>query len=216
MTTTTLLPAPHPVRGRLNAAFFRLVDGAVHRLLGERKAALFADLPATLVELGAGTGANMRYYAPGTRVIAIEPNPSMHGPLRASAARYGIDLEIRAVGAEDTGLPDGCVDAVVSTLVLCTVVDPAAALAEARRVLRPGGRLIVLEHVAAPEGSALARVQRALWSGWRWAFEGCDLQRHTGELLTAAGFADVALEHYRGGSTVFLPVDQQVAGTLTR
>ena len=75
---------------------------------------------------------------------------------------------------------------------------------------------VVLEHVAAPEGSALARLQRALWGGWRWAFEGCDLQRHTGELLAGAGFADVDLERYRVGSTIFRPVDEQIAGTLTR
>jgi SAM-dependent methyltransferase len=215
MTTTAVrLPPPNPIRGRLNAAFFRRMDRYAHRHLGDRKAALFTDLPATVVELGAGTGANMRYYAAGTRVIAIEPNPAMHGPLREAAARQGIDLEIRAVGAEDTGLADASVDAVVSTLVLCTVVDPAAAVAEVRRILRPGGRFVVLEHVAAPEGPR-ARLQRLLWTGWRWAFEGCDLQRHTGELLAGAGFADVALEHYRVG-WIFLPVDDQVAGTLRR
>jgi SAM-dependent methyltransferase len=215
MTTPVRLPAPHPVRGPLNAAFFRVMDRYVHHHLGDRKAALFTDLPATVVELGAGTGANMRYYAPGTRVLAIEPNPSMHGALRAAAARHGIDLEIRAVGAEDTRLPDAGADAVVSTLVLCTVSDPAAAIAEVRRILRPGGRFVVLEHVAAPEGSVPARLQRGLWTGWRWAFEGCDLQRHTGELLTEAGFAEVALERYRAG-WAFLPVDVQVAGTLRR
>ena len=209
MTTT------NPVRGRLNAGFFRLVDRYVHHVLGGRKAALFADLPGTVVELGAGTGANMRYYPAGTRLIAVEPNPPMHGPLRDAASRHGVDLEIRAVGAEDTGLADGSIDAVVSTLVLCTVDDPAAVVAEVRRILRPGGRFLVLEHVAAPDGSPLARLQRGLRSGWRWAFEGCDLRRHTGELLADAGFSDVALERYRAGS-VFLPVDEQVAGTLRR
>jgi SAM-dependent methyltransferase len=216
MTTTTLrLPPPHPVRGPLNAAFFRLLDGYAHRHLGGRKAALFADLPPTVVELGAGTGANFRYYAPGTRVVAIEPNPAMHDALRASAARHNVDLTIRAVGAEDTGLADGSVDAVVSTLVLCTVADPAAAVAEVRRILAPGGRFVVLEHVAAPQDGLRARLQHLLRPGWRWAFEGCELQRHTAELLESAGFADVALERYRAG-WVFLPVDDQIAGTLHR
>jgi SAM-dependent methyltransferase len=204
----------NPVRGRLNSAFFRLVDGDVHRLLGARKEALFADLPVDVVELGPGTGANMRYFRPGTRLTAIEPNPHMHTALGRAAARRGIDLDVRAVGAEATGLPASSVDAVVCTLVLCTVPDPAAALAEVRRILRPGGRLVLVEHVAAPAGSALARLQRVVRGPWRWAFEGCDLTRDTGELLAAAGFAAVDLDRYRVRS-LFVPVNEQVAGVVT-
>ena len=204
----------NPVRGRLNAVFFRLVDRYVHRLLGPRKAALFAGLPDEVVELGPGTGANLRYYRRGTRLVAIEPNPHMHSALVRAATRRGVDLDIRAVGAEDTGLPSGSVDAIVCTLVLCTVPDPAAALAEARRILRPGGRLVLIEHVAAPAGTVLAGLQQLLRRGWQWAFEGCDLCRPTGALLTAAGFADVDLEHYRMRS-LFVPVNEQVAGVAT-
>jgi SAM-dependent methyltransferase len=204
----------NPVRGRLNAAFFRLIDRRVHRLLGARKAALFAGLPDEVVELGPGTGANLRYYRRGTRLIAIEPNLHMHSALARAALRRGVDLDIRAVGAEDTGLPTGSVDAMVCTLVLCTVPDPAAALAEARRVLRPGGRLVFVEHVAAPEGTARAALQQLLRAGWQWAFEGCDLSRSTGALLASAGFADVELERYRMRS-LFLPVNEQVAGVAT-
>jgi SAM-dependent methyltransferase len=202
------------MRGRLNAAFFRLVDRYVHRLLGARKAALFAVLPDEVVELGPGTGADLRYYRCGTRLIAIEPNPQMHSALARAAIRRGEDLDIRAVGAEDTGLPTASVDAMVCTLVLCTVPDPAAALAEAGRILRPGGRLVFVEHVAAAEGTALAGLQRLLREGWQWAFEACDLRRPTGALLAAAGFADLELEHYRMRS-LFVPVNEQVAGVAT-
>lgn len=204
----------NPVRGRLNAAFFRLVDAYVHRLLGSRKTALFADLPEEVVELGPGTGSNLRYYRRGTRLIAIEPNPHMHSALARAATRRGVDLDLRAVGAEDTGLPSGSVDAVVCTLVLCTVPDPAAALGEARRILRSGGRLVLIEHVAAPEGTVLARLQQLTRRGWKWAFEGCDLCRPTSALLTAAGFAHLDLEHYRLRS-LFVPVNEQVAGVAT-
>ena len=114
----------------------------------------------------------------------------------------------------DTERTRESVDAVVCTLVLCTVPDPAAALAEARRILRPGGRLVLIEHVAAPEGTVLAGLQQVLRRGWQWAFEGCDLCRPTGALLTAAGFADVDLEHYRVRS-LFVPVNEQVAGVAT-
>ncbi len=204
----------NPLRGRLNAAFFRVVDSYVHRLLGNRKAALFADLPDDVVELGPGTGANLRYYRPGTRLVAIEPNPHMHPALARAAARRAIGLDVRPVGAEATGLPTGSVDAVVCTLVLCTVPDPVAALAEAHRILRPSGRLLVIEHVAAPKGSVLARLQGLLQPGWQWAFEGCDLCRPTGDLLSTAGFAAVELERYRLRS-LFVPVNEQVAGTAT-
>ena len=204
----------NPVRGRLNAVFFRMVDGYVHRLLGDRKAALFAALPDDIVELGPGTGTNLRYYRPGTRLVAIEPNRHMHPALTRTAARRAISLDIRAVGAEATGLPTGSIDAVVCTLVLCTVPDPVAALAEARRILRPNGRLLVIEHVAAPEGTVLAGLQRLLKPGWQWAFEGCDLCRPTNALLSTAGFAAVELERYRLRS-LFVPVNEQLAGVAT-
>ena len=67
------------------------MDGYLHRRLGTRKQALFADLPPTVVELGSGAGASMRYLAPGTHLVAIEPNPHAHDALRRTAARYGID-----------------------------------------------------------------------------------------------------------------------------
>lgn len=204
----------HPVRGWLNAAFFRLVDGYVHRRIGERKEALFAGLPNQVVELGPGTGANLRYLRSGTHLIAIEPNPHMHPALARSAAARGVSLDVRPVGAETTGLPAASVDAVVCTLVLCTVPDPAAALAEVLRILRPGGRMLFVEHVAAPRGGALAWLQRLLRRPWRWAFEGCDLHRSTADLLHAAGFTSVELERYRLRS-LFLPVNEQIAGTAT-
>src|SRR4051794_12871552 len=129
---------PHPVRAWANAKFFDSMDWYQHRRLGARKRALFADLPPIVVELGAGAGASMRYLAPGTRLVAVEPNPHAHDALRRKAARYGIELEIRGERAESTGLATASVDAVICTLVLCTVDDQTAALAEVRRILRPG------------------------------------------------------------------------------
>ena len=111
----------HPVRGPFNALFFWLTGGLFDRLLGPHKRRLLADLPDTVVELGSGVGANLRYLAPGSRLIAVEPNPAMHRRLRRAARRRGVRLDVRQVPAERTDLPDESADVVVSSLVLCTV-----------------------------------------------------------------------------------------------
>ena len=201
---------PHPRVAWANAKFFELMDGYLHRRLGARKQALFAGLPPIVAELGSGAGASMRYLVPGTRLIAVEPNPFAHDALRRAAARYGIDLEIREERAESTGLANASVDAVICTLVLCTVADQAAALAEVRRILRPGGRFVFIEHVASGPG-LLGAVQRLLRRPWRYVFDGCCLDRDTAAAIAAAGFADVRIEHFRLGG-LFVPVWPQMSG----
>lgn len=130
----------HPGRGRFNSAFFWAVGGYLNWHMHEHKAAAFADLPPTVVELGSGVGANLRYLPAEARLIAIEPNPHMHTRLRRAARSRAVDLEIRSVVTERIDLPDASADAVISSLVLCSVRDPQAVLAEVRRILRPGGR----------------------------------------------------------------------------
>src|SRR5262245_61407586 len=110
----------HAIRGRFNAAFFWLMGGFINWHLRHRKAAVFADLPATVVELGSGVGANLRFLQAGTRLIAVEPNPHMHPRLRRAARARGVELEIRDVVAERIDLPDQSVDTVISSLVLCS------------------------------------------------------------------------------------------------
>ncbi|CAM3201819.1 Ubiquinone/menaquinone biosynthesis C-methylase UbiE [Prescottella defluvii] len=202
---------PNLFRGPFNALFFTTLDRYLDHLLRPHKRSLFGDLPRTVVELGPGVGANLRYLRPGTRLIAVEPNPAMHDRLRARAARARVDLDLHSVGAERLDLPDASVDAVISSLVLCTVTDPAAVLAEVHRVLRPGGRYAFLEHVAAPDGSPLRRLQRAARRPWRWTFEGCSCERDLQAVVEAAGFAETTIEAYRLRSP-FLPVNSQIAG----
>jgi SAM-dependent methyltransferase len=204
------------VRGRLNAAVLRTSNAYGHLLMGRRKRWLFANLPPTVVEIGPGTGANLRYYRPGTRLIAIEPNRHMHSPLRNAAQRYGIELELREEGADAIGLPDASVDAVVSTLVLCSVPDPAATLHEVRRILRPGGRFLFLEHVQAGRSHPVLRmVQRSVARPWRWFFEGCDVLRDTEATLARTGWAHLEVQRYHV-PTLFLPINTQIAGTALR
>lgn len=187
----------------------------MHRLYGERKARLFADLPETVVEIGPGTGANLRYYRPGTRLIAVEPAPQMHAALRREAERRDITLEIHASPAERMEMEDASVEAVVSTLVLCSVRDPREVLGEIRRVLQPGGRFVFIEHVAGDPGTRLHRLQGWLRRPWAWLCEGCQLRRNTGAIIRAAGFDSVDEERFRV-MWKWSPVSPHVAGTARR
>ena len=202
----------HPGRGRFNAAFFHLMDGYINWHLRRYKKAVYADLPRTVVEIGAGVGANFRYVQPGTKVIAVEPNPFMHRSLRLAAERHEIELEIRDVVGERIDLPDSSADAVISSLVLCTVNNPSQVVSEVHRVLRPGGRYSYLEHVAAEEGTLTRGVQRAVRRPWAWVFEGCSCERVLETVIRSAGFSSVENSNYRIHSP-FVPFNTQIAGT---
>jgi SAM-dependent methyltransferase len=215
MTTTTTAFEPNRLRGRFNAAFFTVMGGYLNWLMRSRKQWVFADLPEQIVELGSGVGANFRYLRPGTRVIAVEPNPAMHARLRARAASHDIELELHDVVGEHLDLPDGSTDMVVSSLVLCTVRDPARVLAEVRRVLRPGGRYAFVEHVGANDRPALRLIQRLVRRPWAWTFEGCSCERDLAQEIASAGFASVDLEEYRVHSPV-LPFNTHLAGIATK
>jgi len=201
----------HRARGPFNAAFFSLMGPYLEQSLRRHKRRVFAELPRTVVELGSGVGANLRYLPPGTTLIAIEPNLPMHRRLHAAAERHGVRLDLRARLAEQTGLPDQSADTVISSLVLCTVADPAAVLAEVRRVLRPGGTFRFVEHVAARAGTPTRTLQRAVRRPWAWTFEGCSCERDLAGAVRAAGFARVDIEPYRL-HTPFVPFNTQIAG----
>jgi SAM-dependent methyltransferase len=175
------------------------------RFMAERKGALFADLSGTVLEIGPGTGANLRHLPPSVQWLGVEPNPAMHGYLHAEAARQGRAVEVRQGSAEALPWPDGAVDAVLSTLVLCSVGDLAGTLAEIQRVLRPGGRFLFVEHVIAAPGTARRGVQRLLSPLWRRAADGCHPDRDTGAALHGAGFAEVHFERFEAPLPVVRP-----------
>jgi SAM-dependent methyltransferase len=218
MTRTDTAASPgfvqHRLRGPFNAAFFRVLGPVLDLGMGSRRRRVLAGLPRDVVEIGPGVGANLRSLPAGASLIAIEPNRAMHAGLRAAAARAGVALDLRESGAEATGLPDRSADAVVSSLVLCSVVDPVAVLAEVRRILRPGGTFRFLEHVVARPGIIRA-TQRMLRRPWAWTFEGCSCERDLEGAIRAAGFASVSVERYRV-VTPFLPFTPHIAGVATR
>ena len=188
-------------------------DSAQHRLYGDRKRRLFADLEGTVVEIGPGTGVNLPYLPDGLRWIGLEPNPHMHGYIRERLEGRALDVTLRTDPAQDTGLPDESVDVVISTLVLCSVPDVAATLAEVRRILRSGGRLLFIEHVAAERHTPLCWFQHGIRPFWKAVADGCHPDRETGTLLQQAGFSSVELERFSIGVP---PVSPHIMGTATK
>jgi len=203
------------IRGRFNAWLFDSLEEYMHRKYALVKPQLLAGAPSVVVELGPGAGANLRYLSPGTRLIAIEPNKRFHSVLRRRAAERGIDLDLRGLAGEALDLPDSSADFVFTSLVLCSVSQPDTVMREVLRVLKQGGRFACVEHVAAPSGSLLAKVQRGVARPWRWVFEGCDLCRDTAETLRRSGFSKVDIQPLTL-ETAFFPIRSQVTAVCVK
>lgn len=169
------------------AGYDRLLAPVERAGLAERRRELLGDLRGDVVEIGAGTGRNLEAYGPAvTRLTLLEPSTPMMRRLQDRAAATGRDVEVLAAPAEALPLPDASVDAVVSTLVLCTVDDLDRTLAEVERVLRPGGRLVLLEHVVGD--GATVTLQRVLARPWRVIGQGCHLTRDPRAALAGRGW----------------------------
>jgi|DewCreStandDraft_5_1066085.scaffolds.fasta_scaffold00973_21 ubiquinone/menaquinone biosynthesis C-methylase UbiE len=186
----------HGLVQRLFAWMLARSEGVTNRLLETRKRALFSGLRGTVVELGPGTGANLPYLPREVRWIGVEPNPYMHRYLREKAARLGREISLLCGMAEQLPLAGESADAVITTLVLCSVDNVPQVLGEVRRVLRPGGRFIFIEHVAAPRGTLLRRIQEAVRPVWTVVADGCHPDRETWAALEAAGFSDLRYERF--------------------
>jgi ubiquinone/menaquinone biosynthesis C-methylase UbiE len=180
----------------LTAAIYdRAMRSTEEACMAEWRAEVLAGLRGTVLEVGAGTGANLPHYPPAvTRLVLAEPDPHMAkrlaGRLDGAAGRF----DVSASSAEAIDRPDGEFDAVVSTLVLCSVADPARCLAEIRRVLKPGGALVFIEHVAAEGNPGRLKWQRRVEPVWRRLMDNCHLTRRTGEAIREAGFEIERLE----------------------
>jgi ubiquinone/menaquinone biosynthesis C-methylase UbiE len=190
------------LRARLFAKMMARGNDTHDRQITPYKRRLLADLHGDLVEIGPGAGANFEFYAPDVRWVGVEPNPYMFPYLRAAAVQHGIAIDLRTGYTEALPVADQSADVVVSTLVLCSVRDIQATLAEIRRVLRPGGKYAFIEHVAAPAGSGLRRLQNGIRPLWSFVTDGCQPNRELWRSLEAAGFSQVAIEHF----TVNVPI----------
>jgi ubiquinone/menaquinone biosynthesis C-methylase UbiE len=141
-----------------------------------------------VVEIGFGSGLNLSHYPRAVQsLVAVEPNDGMHARARPRIAASRFPVEVIQGTAEHLPLADAGFDTAVSTLTLCTVVDPARVLSELRRVLRPQGRLLLMEH-GLSEDDGVARWQRRLNGVQRILACGCNLNRPIAELVQAHGF----------------------------
>jgi len=163
----------------------------------ELEAQLIRGLHGTVLEVGAGDGANFGFLAEDVDWIGLEPNPRDTEALRANAARWGRRREVLVATCEDIPLPDESVDAVLSTLVLCSVDDQQKALEEIIRVLRPGGVFVFVEHVAAAPRTVLRGVQRLATPLTRRLDRGCHLARETVDSIRRSGLRIDELHEYR-------------------
>jgi ubiquinone/menaquinone biosynthesis C-methylase UbiE len=178
---------------RLAAALY---DRAMANLeaagLSQWRRELLSPLQGLVLEIGAGTGRNLEMYpAAVTELVLAEPDRHMRGRLEARAKTPRHSVEVIDAPAEALPFPDGHFDAAVTTLVLCSVQDPKRAAGELRRIIRPGGRLVVIEHVGAEPGSRRARWQAGIEPVWKRVAGNCHLTRDTAATLSEAGF-DVA------------------------
>ncbi|GAA1115562.1 class I SAM-dependent methyltransferase [Nocardiopsis composta] len=182
-----------PVRPtRLQLASARCYDRLVRRAdphwEGPVRRRLLGGLTGRVLDIGAGTGKSLPDLAGADRVTAVEPAPGRRALLAERARDAPVPVEVADADAEHLPYPDASFDAVCCVLMLCSVGDPARALAEIRRVLVPGGAFAFIEHVREEEPGARARVQRAA-SPLQRVLLGCDLRRRTEEAIGAAGFA---------------------------
>jgi ubiquinone/menaquinone biosynthesis C-methylase UbiE len=186
-----------PVRLRLFAWFMARCGAKADAYLGPYKIRLFSGLSGTVLEIGAGVGANLSYLPrSGVNWIGIEPNPFMRRRFMEETQTAGRQMILRSGVAEDLPLEDASVNAVISTLVLCSVRDPRRALAEILRVLKPGGRFLFIEHVAARSGTRLRQIQNLIAPVWRRMGDGCQPNRETRRFLEQAGFAALEIEEF--------------------
>jgi SAM-dependent methyltransferase len=181
--------------GRFFSAMYdRLLAGAEEAGMRERRREVLAQARGRTIDIGAGTGANLGLFPDGVEQVAMaEPDPHMLKRLRPKLAASGLDVELVEAGAENLPFEDSSFDTAVFTLVLCTVPNPRAALAEAARILKPDGQLLFIEHVRG-EGS-LASWQDRLEGPWKLFADGCRCNRDTVANIEASPLTVEQVEH---------------------
>jgi ubiquinone/menaquinone biosynthesis C-methylase UbiE len=205
--------APSPLARYLGWREARRPDPIVQ----EHRRLLLAGLVGDVIEVGCGEGRNFAFY-PTTvkRVLALEPDPGSRNLARREAERARVDIRVVGGNAEALPAANGSFDAAVCAWVLCTVPDPRTALAEIRRVLRPGGKLHFYEHVRA-DTRALALTQRFVDATfWPRMLGGCHTTRDTEGAIKNAGFQIDELQRLKHASSrLTIPACPHILGTAS-
>lgn len=167
--------------------------------MAERRRSVVSRATGKTLEVGAGTGLNFEHYPPEAEPLVLtEPEENMANLLRKRVAASVRSAEVVRAPAELLPFEDDSFDSVVGTLMLCTVPDPVAAIAEIKRVLKPGGSYLLIEHVRA-DSAGLARWQDRMNKTWGVIADGCNCNRDTAQLLEDGGFdvRDVGEDRWR-------------------
>jgi ubiquinone/menaquinone biosynthesis C-methylase UbiE len=204
----------HPLFARFYARLSVSMESAG---VDKRRDALLAGLTGSVIEVGAGNGLNFRHY-PGTvtGVLAIEPERHLRDLAEVSARAAKVPITVTDGTADRLPADDGSFDAVVASLMLCSVPDESVALAEMRRVLRPGGELRFMEHVRS-DSAGQRRVQRLVDATiWPVCFGGCHAGRDTVAAIAAAGFSVKEVDRYRMPDSGLWPTTPHALGIAVR
>ncbi len=178
----------------LALAYDWLVAPAEFLSIQRWRAELLSPLRGRVLELGAGTGQNLDHYSTPAQLTLSEPDPHLGARLRRKLTATGRSDTLIPASGESLPFAAGSFDAIVATLVLCSVADVDAVLGEAARCLVPGGKLVLIDHVAAPEGSSRRRWQERLDPTWQRLAGGCHLLRDPRQQLANHGFAPERVE----------------------
>jgi ubiquinone/menaquinone biosynthesis C-methylase UbiE len=177
-------------------------DETNHKIYGSYKDKLLSGLYGQVVEFGPGSGINFRYLSRNILWTGIEPNEAFHKNLLLKAQERGIMARLISNAGKKIPLPDNHADFILCTLVLCSVENPREVVNEMKRILKPGGRLIFIEHVAAPRKSQLRLLQNLVNPLNRFMADGCNCNRETWQFIQNGQFTFEEITHHRVKGTL--------------